>query len=323
MRYSIWPFYSQHDKRSDTTIMTTCGATKQMDFIAQQLLALGHEVTVAVPWVSRYFYDGCHQIEVRVPLHNPSQRIHWDIDEIASVFAGCDVALCNHEFMAIPVRTLCPATYIVQMCATKPEPIKLFQAAWACADLTVFHSHQQATRLDEGPYSIWPMAYDQTRIAENDDPRDIDVLFVQRCSASNYTHHLEFLGQMPQLDGLNVQFTDVTNYLRDQRPDLTYSTDYYRTLRRTKVAVALNNDLFGGQAIREAIVSGCIPVVRNCGCYRELCGRTWPYVTELSGIARTIRRALNDVVDCSIPYNNAKAQSYQGCWPIIKEDLRA
>lgn len=333
MKYAIWPFYSQHDKITGHTVLKTCGATRHMEFIAKNLVKLGHTVVVAVPadapdWPDHF--TECIRIPLKVPVSNAIQRVHWNTTDICRVFDGADIAICNHEYMAIPVRAMFPSMHIVQMCATEPFPLDMFWSAWRRADLIVVHSEAMkrhfASSLNN--VSIWPMTYDEDRLVGPDRIRYIDILFVQRCSSTNYTCHEQFLEVLPELPGtMNVAFTDVTRYLRTLRPELQYTADYVTALKSSKVAIALNDDHFGGQAIREAIVCGCVPLVRDASCYRELCGFDWPHIVkyDLSNLRDAIIRAVasSKITDCSIPLRNAQSQSYQKCWPKIKEDLRA
>ena len=326
-RIGIWPFYSQQDKRTGAFQLETCGATKQMVFVEKCVRNdLGWATRVAVP---RHVTSGFHRpVQVDVPSSNPVQKVHWDTQAIRAFFSGCDIALLNHETLAVPVRALFPDIAIAQMCAVDPRNgTRLLSAAWLDADVVVAQTKTAASFMRPfctGRVDVWPMTYEASNIRPSADRKSIDVLFVQRCSATNYTRHCEFVAQ--DWGDLRVRYVDVTGYLRKQFPHtLDYSVPgtYYQDLSRSKVAVALNDDMFGGQAIREAIVSGCVPVVLDCPCYRELVGMSWPYAVrqDLSNLRDIVLAAVHGECDMSVPLANAREQSYHRAWPAVKETL--
>lgn len=319
MNIGFWPFYSQTNKRTGEFQLSTCGATKQTLFMVERFKALGHTCNVAAPEFSQQPF-GSSGHPVHIPSSNPEQRVHWDTEQIAHVFRKADLAILNHELMAIPLRTIYPKLRIIQNCAVAPD--SLMEQAWRRADLVTVQTEAMADYVREHcetPVSVWPMAYDERLMPKTIKPRSerkIDVLFIQRCSSTNYTHHLEFLDALPQLTDLNVAFVDVTKYLRQQRPELNYVDDYFAALCDSKIAIALNDtDYFGGQAIREAIRCGCIPVCAKADCYYDLC-KLYGFYTSFDRIAETVREALR----YQGPTPDVSGESYQGAWERIYAD---
>lgn len=325
----MWPFASQQDKVTGKFLLDTCGATKQLSWLAKRIEdELGWEVTAMVP----------RRTEHRVPFkswctssgmvaNNALEQVRWDPEELYSFFASADIALLNHELLAVPVRRLFPKLRIVQMCSVSPEPLPLFQAAWDSADLVVAQGWHAASVVDKLTRTrtrvvAWPLAYNEADVVQQSCVRDVDVLFVQRCSVTNYTHHVEFLAAMEYMYGLRVAFTDVTGYLRKTHPHLEYSTaeTYKSYLARSRVAVALNDNLYGGLSIREACRAGCTPVVLDALCYRELVGDGYPHLvsdTSPGSLASAVCSAI------TYPYTvDVSRESYQATWPKVKEDLQ-
>ncbi len=327
MKLVIYPFYSRQNKVTGQFQMDMVGEVACMQFIGERVREeLGWEVEAVVPSGCRGTYSFT-SLEMYIPNSNPSQRVHWDTATLRDVFSSADVAICHHELMAIPLRALFPKLKIVQWLATDPHD-SLFDVAWDRADLVAVQCETAAKvvqKRSQTPTSVWTMGWDERRIVPVSCDRDIDVYFMQRCSSTNYTHHVEFLKTLPLLADLQVLFGDPTNYLKQLRPDLRYVTDrsrYVETLCRSKVVLAMADDLYGGVAVREAIRCGCIPVCLDSLCYRELCGPYWPYCTDPTPlkIAATVRAALG-ASDCSIPYANALKDTYQNAWLTIKKDL--
>lgn len=317
----MYPFYSQQDKRTGKFLLSTCGAAKQLSFLADRLaseMRWDVSVVLPMPWQTQDRNPfRCYAERVYIPADNAIQRIHWNTVELGRLMRGVDVAVCNHELMAIPMSAISKAK-LVQMCSVAPDA--MFVSAWDAADLVVAQGEYAASVVrgrTETPVTFWDMAYDEEAFRRTSSERPIDVLFVARCSASNYTHHLEFLDAMEQLSGLRVAFTDVTCYLRRLRPNLEYTTDYVDALFSSKVAVALNDNMYGGLSIREAVRAGCVPVMLDVPGYWDLVGRDWPFLVDrLDGIADVVRRAVISGVAAPAPKG-----SYQDAWPRIREDM--
>jgi hypothetical protein len=319
MRVVIYPFPSQQDKSSGEFLLRTCGACKQLAFIADRLEALGHCVTVVLPPGDHPFR--CAVVRTYMPVGNALLRMHWDMRELQRLFADADLALCNHELLPIPLRALFPNLRIVQMTSVRPEPLDLFKAAWRCSDLVAVqgaYAARQVRMLTRTPVSVWPLAYDAEQLPQQERGGD-GAVFLQRCSANNCTHHEEALASE-----VDFTYTDVTGYLRRLHPGLKYTTPntYLSTLRSSAVAVSLYASWYGGLSVREAVRCGCAPVVLRDSGYIELVGEGWPCFAEPTpqGIAAAVRTALAGV-DCSVPMANAALESYQVGWAQVRRDL--
>lgn len=332
---AIHPFYSQIDKLTGQFSLSTCGAAKQLAWVAERLQSeLQEEVAFIVPQrcdVSSYGpLEKFAVREVRIPPCNVRQRVHFDTDELLAAYRGVDLALCNHEMMALPLRQLFPKLPIITMLNVGFEP--QFVSSILASDLVVtqgqYAKRMVAAGFPDERITCWSLAYDEDDFGDKHRQyRDVDALFVQRCSPSNYTHHREFLKALPLMRHVRAAFTDVTRYLRAIRTDLKYSTPatYLQTLYRSRVAVALNDNAYGGLAIREAVRAGCVPVVLDSPCYLELVGEDWPFLVRTldpQDIADTVNRALAWKGPLpNAPRENVLKESYQAGWPHVKEDV--
>lgn len=317
MRVAIWPFCSQIDRNRGCHLLSTCASCKQLAFLADKMQKeLGWRVTVAVPINSFDSPFQCPVKFVHLPLDNPTQRVHWDTDDLRQLLEDADIFIANHEYLAIPARVMFPKLKIVQQCLVRPDT-PLFQVAWDSANLVTTQSDHAAEVIQQQTLtrvSPWKMSFDEDNFKDRAPvARDIDVLFVQRCSPTNYTHHEEFM--RCDLSGLRVVYTDVTNWLRTRRPDLEYTTPktYYDALHRAKVAVSLNDNLCGGLSTREAARAGCTLVCLDAPCYRELRGA---HLTDLEHLGSTIRQALLERTSTDV-----SAESYQASWLRVRGDL--
>lgn len=319
MKTGYFPFYSQQSKK-DGSFLHTCGNVKQLAYLARP------RDVAAIPNSS---YDAspfkCELRSVVLPPNNPVQRIHWNTEDLFKVFHDCDVAVTNSEYLAIPLRALFPELPIVQMCSVCPDDdIPMFTRAWKAADLVVAQGPLAASRIrsmTRTPVTHWSLAYDERLFCEvQPRERDVDVCFVQRCSANNATHHLEYL----EAQEYKTVYTDVTHYLRIRRPDLEYCTPstYIQTLFRSKVAVSMYDSWYGGMSIREAIRAGCVPVVLDAPCYVELCGKQWPFYVRQPVTVDGLRRVVRAALDYNGPLPSVSGESYQAGALKALEDIR-
>lgn len=329
MKVSFFPFFSMQNKRTGRFLFHQEGACAQLAFLASRIDAeFGWSTEVFLP--DPRLCANYHAISLSfprsevttgyVPSDNRVQRIHWDTEALRVAVEGADIAVCQHEFLSIPLRALRPSLKIVQWCVVDPVPLRLFQAAWDAADLVVF-------KHPSGMGTTWPMAYDETefpQVPAGDGERSIDVLFLPRCSADNCTHHLEFI----QACGERAVFTDPTNYLkiRPEGSGLKYADDYRTALRASKVVVSLRRDAYGGVAVREAVRCGCVPVLLRTDAHERLAGSDWPLFVERADpecIAEVVERALRTSVDCAEMHRRVAQESYQSSWGAVKRDLEA
>lgn len=326
MKLALFPFFSMQDKRTGKFLFHKEGACKQMAFIADS-------VRVDLAWDTRVFLPDprqCvdyHAISLDfsysdvtcgyVPQDNRVQRIHWDANVLREAIGDADVAVCQHEFFAVPLRALKPKLKIVQMCVVDPVPLQFFRAAWEAADLVRFKS------VAEG--IAWPLAYDERDFPQQPigGERNIDVLFLPRCSADNCTHHLEFIEAL----GDRAVFTDPTFYIRTQPigVGLKYIAGNYKAaLRDSRVVVSLRRDAYGGVAVREAVRCGCVPVLLRTPAHERLAGEGWPFFVDRPDpqlIRCTVERALAEDADCSDMQRRVAHESYQASWSAVREDL--
>lgn len=308
MQVMMLPFFSQI--RDGKFRLSTCGACKQLAWIAKRL----DRCTVLLPY--DYLCESEHPFECKirrmfVPPDNRKQRWHCDAAALEHLLRDADTVICNHETMAAPVRAVCDAR-VVQMLTVAPE--ESMKPHWDAADLMVVHGQAAQDHVQQRtstPTVQWNALYDADEYVPQQRDRDIDVLFLQRCSSTNYTHHEEFLEALPKLNDLSIVFTDVTGWLRKRRPDLQCMTgSFIDTLTRTKVAVSLQSNMYGGQSAYAAAAMGCTLVTLPNG--TELAS----HVTSLDGIATAVRHALAHPLQA-----DASKFSYQSAWPAIQESL--
>lgn len=323
MKVCLWPFYSQQDKRTGEFLPEQCGNVKQMVYVGRALIGAGHAVRFVKPVGCSYApFGDC--LSADIPPHNPKQRSTFSLEDVWLAVQGCGVVVSSSEYFAIAARQIVDSTRIVQMCSVMPDS-PLFATAWRAADLVVAQGRYAAgvvRRATTTRVTCWPLAYDERDFFGRDlyCERDIDVLFLMRCSATNYTHHEEFL--KCSFDGLNVVFVDPTGYLRMQRPDLQYCTHstYISTLYRSKVAVALNDNMYGGLGIREALRAGCTPVLLDAPCYRDLVQGPYKHFVrkDLSNLEGAVKAAVAD--ECKY-FIDVSHESYQQGFRTVLNDL--
>lgn len=350
MKVVIQPFYSQQDKDTHRFLLDADVTTDISRFLAEQLRLKGWEVALILPapadcvggwpkWVEPFTV----YMPAYVPHENKFRRLSFDSTEMAAMLEGADLFITLHELVAFKVRQLVgKRTKIIHFNILSPlgewewmEPLQ--QASWAAADLVPFlaenlqrFAQARVQRIalwnyQDIKWTVWPTGYDARPIVFREPawPGKIDLLFVQRCSSSNYTHHREFIEAIHLLRTQlawqgRVMFTDPTHYLELNKQaeaptgiDLDSlkiefahagsRADYYELLSQSKVAVAMmSNDLHGGVAIREAIASGCIPVLLDEPCYREMLrphALAWPYLVHRPIGKLDLAHILQDALD--------------------------
>src|SRR3972149_2713729 len=285
-RVAMMPFFSQQHKGTKKFLLDSDNSMKRYLFMAEAMIEeLNWDALIITPHHDQWatgpdtrFMDPAtvNQIEFRgrwTPPENLEQRLHWVPSEWRRLTEGCDLLLTEHEIAAGPMaRTLeCPVHLLNGVPPEEPWPwmTPMFYVSWqAVAGLSGFSQAMQEhitrhlkkiTKLTDVPRSvtIWPFAFDCRRLDEDDGEveRDIDVLFVQRCSATNYTHHREFIKAVQSLkrmgQTLRIGFTDVTHYLDTSgelpgdltgvwRPDgILSQREYVALLRRSRAVIAM------------------------------------------------------------------------------------
>jgi len=118
------------------------------------------------------------------------------------------------------------------------------------------------------------------QIQEFKDKNKKRILFLNRLSGINYTHHLEFIDALKilkmQRDDFEVTFTnpskkvniekfDVPNLVIENNGNPLTREQYWNLLMKASISVHLFTvERYGGCALRESIATGNIPVVANC-----------------------------------------------------------
>lgn len=334
MKIAIQPFFSQQNKITDKFLTEGCLTVRISAFIANKLEEEGHDVVTFLPDAeqctpsSPLFYT---QIATRhMPPSNKLQRLDFNAAWFEQHLRGVDLLITCNELLPAKVRHVFNGKIIV---LNNLFPMgdwiwmkQLQEEAWRVSDGVAFMSPFIRDQMYPNGL-VWPMVYDADRIQHNS-TKDIDVLFVQRCSINNYTHHLEFLETLPLLQDLNVIFADPTGYLEKTHPELNYAhtfgDKYYNLLSRTKVVVAImTGDIHGGTSVREAIVSGANPVFLRYPHYEDIVKDTsfsGFCSLEPGSIANAIRRQLETVPNEAIRQRVAQ-ESYQNMWPAILKDI--
>jgi hypothetical protein len=379
MKVVIQPFVSQQSKDDFKFLLDADVTTQISRFLATKLKESGARVQLILPdsrdchnfypdWVNKF-----EVLPVSIPRTNKNQRLYFDPVWMLAALNNADLFITHNELTAWKVRQIEPKQKIIHFNHLIPigdwkwmQPMQI--ASWGAADLIVFLAENlrrfAQTRLITAGFTnelakttVWPMVYDreglETRMPE--DPATTDILFVQRCSQNNYTHHLEFIQAIQILREQmswtgTVTFTDPTHYLemtaspevkqwaRFAHADTRY--EYARLLRTSKIAVAMmTDDLHGGVAIREAIVTGCIPVLLDEPCYRVMINphaSAWPYMIsrpmKTLDIAVVLRDALlkqeqwHERTDLNRTLGHIQGkvmlESYQAAWPNVEEDIK-
>lgn len=310
------PFYSQQDKVTGE-FLPTCNNVKMMKYTQDRLRQDGYGVSMVGS-------EG-------LPRANAVQRVHWDAQKLRMHYEDADLALCNHEYMAIPLRAMFPKLKVVQYMFISPwSELPVFRAAWDCADLVVTQSEIGRVAVAEHtatPVRVWPTNFDDSWCADSGpEGRDVDVFFAMRSSVSNYTHHVEFIGALPLMKDLRVQFADPTRYLEREHPDLRRAECYRDVMKRSRVVVAMNDNLYGGATIREAVTCGCIPVVLDAPCYRHLVGSGYqglvPQPVTPDGIASAVRRVLMNPPDTSAMKRIAAEETFAAGYERVIRDVK-
>jgi len=322
MRIGFYPFYSQQDKYTGLFKQRTCGNAKQLAYIANVMRTEGHQCVAMVPQgACDTPLFRCETRDARLPLANPEQRLHWDVHMLKYMFHDCDVAVTNHEYMAIPLRALFPKLKIVQFCPVQPDSL-LFTEAHAAANLIVVRTPYQKSALANANVAVWPMMYDEAEFlgVKRGEPL-YQMCFLPRCSANNATNHTEFLAAIRDQQWRTI-FTDVTGYLRMRCPELVYcnTRTYIQTLHESQLVVSLYDSWSGQMGLCEAIRAGCTPVVMRTDANVKFFGHAYPYFVDRD--LHVLRHVLSLALALPRPQLPDVSQvSFQACTQTIVESL--
>lgn len=339
-RAVIWPFCSQQNKVKKEFRLESDSGVKHLNYIAERLVGDGWHVDNVRPHVTVPAPHG-NTIYVYMPLDNLHRRLYWNPEQILQVCTGADLIVCMNEFLAYPMRCLLPEAKILLESAILPNvawpaTIGLFPLALNAA-MHVYCTSETlrefASKYNSSAF-VCPFAFDERdAYTYPQEPRDIDVLFNQRVSATGYTNAqcvLEAASQSPYV----WMFTDPTGYLRTcGHPTVERShAEYLQILRRSQIVVGLTDNGYGGNSIREAIYAGCCPVVLRCRGYYELLGGDWPYYIDKpkaayvnAAVARAMTSGLWSGVDAAKKlevHERVRAESYQSAWQRLSRELK-
>lgn len=309
VNYLLLPFFSQQNKETNQFSINKCCVSRIMDFYGRRLISHGHNVKVVLPLKTQcenheLFSDSRFQISRNfIPETNLLQRTSFDSRFTEIVIEDQDVIITNNEIQTSVIKHLAKkvnkgASTVIHFNHLMPTGENLWFRrrsidSWNSADLVVVLNETLKKFIEQfapnANIRVWKTVFPEFEVQEKE--RDIDILFVQRCSVSNYTHHREFIRSVEVLRSLGfkgkVVFTDPTHYLRSEDIDLlkyidnvefasaNSREDYEDLLSRSKYSVALmKDDLHGGVAIRESIFAGCVPLLLDTPAYSELIGES-------------------------------------------------
>lgn len=295
------PFFSQQNKDGSHLrgfLTKSCSISNINLSMAEQLKDAGHNVHILWP---RGDVDqvpkGIRRWEAEIPYDNKFQRISFqgEIHRDISAYFRPDIIISHHELQSWNLRQAYgPDVKIIQFNHMLPIGDWEFMGeqqilSWNAADLVVCLSDRIKRKIESSGcktyVEVWPYVFPQIVLEKPSGDRDIDIIFPQRCSASNYSRHMEFLDALMALrltgqtfNMPKVVFTDSTKYLSSQNQKILLKDvssnieiqrgetreEYFNLLRRSKFAVGMiEKDFHGGIAIREAISAGCIPILGN------------------------------------------------------------
>lgn len=338
MKIAVQPFFSQQNKATGKFLLDGCLTVRISLFLANKLREEGCDVTVFLPYPNQCEewsgtdVPAAYRRVPQGPFSNKLQRLDFAAQWFECELKDTDLLLTCNELSPAKVRHVFDGKIAL---LNNLFPMggwewmeQLQRESWCVADCNAFMSEFIRSAVGAPDDFVWPLVYDATKIRASA-KKDVDVLFVQRCSVNNYTHHLEFLEALPRLQGLNAVFADPTGYLEKSRPDLNYAhafgDKYYELLSKTKVVVALmTGDIHGGTSTREAIVSGANPVLLRYPHYQDLARNdSFQGFCDLTSdsIVAAVRRQLDAPQDASI-LDRVSKESYQATWPQVWKDIQ-
>lgn len=183
--------------------------------------------------------------------------------------------------------------------------------------------------------------------------KKITIIFPNRLSRINYTHHKEFIEAVNSLykerKDFQVIFTNPSHkiswqWLHENVASLKIIAnhilnrkEYVELLWKSDIVVSLyDKERYGGCANVEAIYCDCLPVMTRYGEYETRASKSYPFFVELPLTANKIKDKLNDAIDfvksCKIQIKDwtiiesdlkqrIKKSSYEQVVPIVIEDI--
>lgn len=334
MKVLLYPFFSQQDKVARRFRLDSDSGVKLYAYMAKRMAECGWKPTFVLPSASMCIGEDALDLRkiprlrvIDMAIDNLDRRLQWNPNLLRIACSDIDLVLTQHEFLAYPLRCIMPKLKIVMECGIRPKTAwpqteELFPLAWRAADAIHFNSRTLADEVAHPRKFVWQFAYDDS-VEFPVSIRGIDVLFNSRCSATNYTHHREFLAAFAD-SKLRIYFTDPTQYLKTQKlwpSELLSQGEYRKVLSKSKVVVGLTDNGYGGYAFREAIAAGCTPVALDVPEYRELLGESWPYYCTLHNVREVVERALANSVPLDEVQRRNSSGAYSNAWKQARSDL--
>lgn len=309
LRILLIPFYSQQDKVTGAILPEKCSIYNINRRLKTQLQMEGHVVEMVVPFIG---VSGLEGYPYPTSNSNPLQRLDFNAEIMCKILMDFkpNLIITHNEINTLRLRAVCD--HITNLSGTMIEVPKIIQfnhmlpegdwrwikslqkLSMEAADAVVCLSDNIENWIQDNiilatPIHVWNYAFSRrSDLVTKTEDRDIDFIFPQRCSSSNYSHHHDVLKAIKKLRMMSdchpsVVFTDTTKFLETSNVDLRdissevriercyHREDYYKLLSRSKFAISLiDEDHHGGIAIREAIYAGCIPVMGKSPAYDSL-----------------------------------------------------
>jgi len=382
----LYPFFSQQNKETGKFLFRSCGSTKILQFIGERLLreSMADQIRFVAPDI-KFWGDDLSKVvpeewiySCRILPDNRLQRLEWPVRSWDYIFGGgeggvgreggvarADLVFNMHELIGWPLKKLYPETRVISMFTVSPdaEPwpwmSPLVDLSIQNSDLVTVPSETMLKFIwSSNPTALakWPLSFDQEEldrllVLPPSGKPPVNVLFVFRASASNYTHHREFIEAIKILrketgSGILVAFTDTTRYLRSNpeemaglsKDDVEILDDpgdqekYADLLRRSRIVVGMNDNMHGGMGVREAMYAGAVPVLLDAPCYRELMNSEiewlgWiPSPVTSEGIAHALSEVLgltkNDFRSLRhYSVGRARLEAFEETWKVMKPQI--
>src|SRR5690606_33264136 len=141
-----------------------------------------------------------NKIKTVIPRNNLEQRLNFNPKDI-KLIQHSDIIISHNEIQSLSIKKLLPKSYLIQFNHLLPFGQNLWfrdlaQISWKTADLVIVLSpliKQWILNVEpKANINVWPTVFPNFN-KQYENEQNIDILFIQRCSESNYTHHLEFI----------------------------------------------------------------------------------------------------------------------------------
>lgn len=189
--------------------------------------------------------------------------------------------------------------------------------------------------------TIWDFGFSIKELEEyrTDESFDkITVLFANRLSGINYTHHLEFIEAVNKLyeyrKDFQVIFTNPSQkvswdkLIKDVDPLKVISEDalsreeYVKLLWKSDIIVNLfDKERYGGCANTEGIYCDCIPVMNYYGEYKTRATEDYPYFIDLPLTVDKLRKRINGAIN--LIKGNDNPLEIKKKWKLRKKTMKS